>query len=529
MVGIPLSVPLGPAMSAAGRELLCLVASALGIGLLFAAGMASEAVDAWCAWRPWMRRVGLVAALALALGTLVTFSGGGFMLLHDTAADVYVTDIVSLPATDAELALAGRNPYTSDTAFRGALARFPDALATPLRGRHFGAGYDHPAPASIAAAQRRYAAHPSAVTDAFDPRTLHSYPALSFLLYAPVLWAGVGNILLLHVLVYWALFAWLVWRAPVGWRAWGALVALAAMPTVAASLIESNEVICIALLVTAWHARDRRWLFAVLLGLACAYKQYCWFFVPIFLLEVLLAQGWREAARRGALVAGVFLLPNLPYIIMGPGAWFQSLWLPMSEPLFATGVGVITLSVGHTVPYAPPVVYAVLEVAALGASLLAYARFRAQIGEAALVLALVPLFFAFRSLADYFAFTPWLALYAVNQVYRQRATAPLSPLGRLTVVDVRSCLGTRLAALHAPSVAVEMASRIESASAADMTGFVTSATAPRVDRAPTRSPVRARPTSRARVHIRRPIHHQGARWQCRGPAHGSAAAPNRER
>src|SRR5260221_13947942 len=113
MVGIPLSVPLGPAMSAAGRELLCLVASALGIGLLFAAGMASEAVDAWGAWRPWIRRAGLAAALALALGTLGTFSGGGFLLLHDTAADVYGTDIVSPPPTPAGLALGGRDPHAS--------------------------------------------------------------------------------------------------------------------------------------------------------------------------------------------------------------------------------------------------------------------------------------------------------------------------------------------------------------------------------------------------------------------------------
>jgi len=34
---------------------------------------------------------------------------------------------------------------------------------------------------------------------AFDPRTLHSYPALSFLIYALALWLGVPNILLVNI------------------------------------------------------------------------------------------------------------------------------------------------------------------------------------------------------------------------------------------------------------------------------------------------------------------------------------------
>lgn len=58
---------------------------------------------------------------------------------------------------------------------------------------------------------------------------------------------------------------------------------------------------------------------------------------------------------------------------------------------------------------------------ALGLSaLLVWQRAR-TLGDAALLLALVPLFFAGRSFASYFAFAPWLALYAVNALER-RAT-----------------------------------------------------------------------------------------------------------
>jgi hypothetical protein len=439
MLGIPLSVPMGPAASTAGRELACLVASTAGLALLLVAGLRSRTVNVWCArWR-WLRRVGLTSAVVLALGTLVVFAGAGDLVLRSHVSRMYVTDIVSLTATDAEQALAGHNPYTGDAAFREALARYPYALATPLRGRTFGTSNDHPAPKGIAAIQQRYAADPDAVRDAFDPRTLHSYPALSFLLYVPLLWAGASNILLLHVFVYWALFAWLLWIAPVGWRGWGALAALAGMSTVAASLIESNEVICIALLLTAWHLRHRgqlHLLTAVLVGLACAYKQYVWFFAPFFVLEYLQRDGWRQTLRWSLLALAAFLVPNVPYIVASPYAWFDSLWLPMREPLFATGIGIISLSVGHLLPYAPPALYALLEVTAVVAALLVYARYQAQIGEAVLVLALVPLYFAFRSLDDYFAFAPWLALYAVHAVYGEQPAQPRSRLGALTAVDM---------------------------------------------------------------------------------------------
>jgi uncharacterized membrane protein len=167
------------------------------------------------------------------------------------------------------------------------------------------------------------------------------------------------------------------------------------------------------------------------------------------MLDVLLRSGWRETARWGLVALGAFLVPNLPYIMMSPGAWLESLWLPMSEPLFGTGLGIITLSAGHILPYAPQVVYALLEVAAMAWALWVYAHYRSRIGDAALVLALLPLWFAFRSLTDYFAFTPWLALYAVHGVYRHQTWLPRSRLGRLRWEDVRAVLRAQVTT-HAP-------------------------------------------------------------------------------
>jgi uncharacterized membrane protein len=170
-----------------------------------------------------------------------------------------------------------------------------------------------------------------------------------------------------------------------------------------------------------------------LLGLACAYKQYAWFFVPFFALDVWAARGWREAARRGLIALGAFLVPNLPFLLASPGAWLASLALPMDVPAFPQGLGIISLSTGHLLPYGPQWLYAVLEVAALSGALWLFARFRPRLGDAALILALLPLYFAFRSTANYFSFAPWLALYAANNLYTLHVpvAARRSPVLRL--------------------------------------------------------------------------------------------------
>jgi uncharacterized membrane protein len=303
---------------------------------------------------------------------------------------------------------------------------------TPLRLGALAHTEDYPPLQWLRAAAQRAASDPAAGSGIFDPRTLHSYPALSFLLDVPLLAAGITNVLVLNLFVYCALFGWLVWQAPVGWRHWAALAAASGLITVGASLFTETEVICVAFILLAWHYRERLVVSAVLLGLGCAFKQYVWFFAPFLLLDVWLRAGWRPAARYVAIAASAFLLPNLPYIAASPGAWWESLWLPMSDRLFPTGMGLIALSTGHLLPYGPQQLYAALEGAALVAALILFARHRAQLGDAALLLALVPLFFAFRSLAPYFGFMPWLALYAANRLYAARR-AHLPAESRLAV------------------------------------------------------------------------------------------------
>ncbi|HLZ24331.1 MAG TPA: glycosyltransferase 87 family protein [Ktedonobacterales bacterium] len=392
-------------------------ATATGLVCLLAA-IVSPRAPAWLARRYAKLRLAVLAsAYALAVDALIIFFLAVIAATIVPTSSAYFNDVISFTHVNAEVALAGGNPYTDDALFVATLRRFPKGLATPMRRGAFGTGYTYPDTDTIRAIERKYVADPTTYAASFDPATLHSYPALSFLLYVPLLAVGLRNILLLHVLLFVAGVFVLARLAPPGIRRWSALVAFASVPLLGHSLLIDSEIVCVAFLLSAWHVRERGWLGGLLLGLACAFKQYCWLFAPFFLLDVYQREGWRGTLRYSSIAATAFLLPNLPYLLMDPSAWLHSVLLPATDPLFPMGMGLEAISAGHILPFAPPLVYTAVELLAYGVALWGQWRWRDRLGDGVLLLALLPLFFAFRSPANYFAIAPWLALYAVNMRY----------------------------------------------------------------------------------------------------------------
>ena len=82
------------------------------------------------------------------------------------------------------------------------------------------------------------------------------------------------------------------------------------------------------------------------------------------------------------------------------------------------GVGIVGLSVTHLIPYLPQQLYSVLEAIAMLGSLVWYWRICRKHPEAAMLLAVIPLFFAWRSLPSYFycAAFPLFVLMAVKTI-----------------------------------------------------------------------------------------------------------------
>jgi hypothetical protein len=89
---------------------------------------------------------------------------------------------------------------------------------------------------------------------------------------------------------------------------------------------------------------------------------------------------------------------------------------PVADPMFPLGIGLIELSITHVLPYFPGWVYNVLEGGALILALAYYWRLCRKHPEAAMLLAVLPLIFAWRSLPSYFycAIFPIFLLMAVR-------------------------------------------------------------------------------------------------------------------
>jgi uncharacterized membrane protein len=184
--------------------------------------------------------------------------------------------------------------------------------------------------------------------------------------------------------------------------------------------------------------RDRKWAF-VPLGIALATKQIAWFFAPFWLIAVVTERGWRAGARDLAIAAGIFAVTNLPFMVHDPQAWIAGIVTPVVEPMFARGAGLIFLFTNGGLPLLPVFVYSGLEAIAGIICLVIAWRTRRTSPELGAVLAIVPLFFAWRSLFSYFFLLPLFALAAIARM----------PLGDLALERARKLGGLTIFA--APS------------------------------------------------------------------------------
>jgi len=159
--------------------------------------------------------------------------------------------------------------------------------------------------------------------------------------------------------------------------------------------------------------RRKLWVAALCLGLAAATKQIAWFFVPFFLVLVLRTMGWKKAAQAAGVAGGVFLTLNAPFIIIDAPLWFSSVLAPVGGHLFPLGTGLVALVVGGFWHLDSPLFFSVVE-AMVGLGCLAWYYVNCKgAPHTALVLAAVPLFFAWRSLWAYFFYLDVILLAAV--------------------------------------------------------------------------------------------------------------------
>jgi hypothetical protein len=361
----------------------------------------------------------LVAAL-FGLKSLGSIAVAGF------SPPYYPNDGTTLDHFAAQELLKGHNPYVT-TDVVGAIHEFQQdpARTTPLARGAFAAlpAGQYPSQDLIRAVfARQPIGQPEKIVE-FETHV--SYPALSFAPLVPFVWAGASSVTPFYGLCLLLLIVALVIGAPSEARPWIALLALASAPLLDATVAGSLDVQWILLMFVAWRWSGRSILSTVALGLAIASKQLAWFFLPYYAIYIWRRYDVRAAVARLGGAAAIFLAVNAPFFLNAPRAWLAGVLAPQVAPMFPSGTGLIRLSLAGLIPVMPQAVYAALEVVALAVSLVWYWRNGKDNPEMAFILAVLPLFFAWRSLTTYFYYIglPAVTLFLARRYGQQTVVA----------------------------------------------------------------------------------------------------------
>ncbi len=365
--------------------------------------------------RRWQRTI-------LVMTLLVALIGGIFFVYSTILCFLppeFSNDGTSLDTNAAVLLLQGRNPYT-DSNMLDVARHFSiqPNWTTPLQTGEFANQVEYPSMADLQAVLNTDLK--AGTAPEFESKV--SYPALSFLTLVPFVYYNDMNVVPFYFLSYLLLIfiGWKVARPEM--RIWVLLLGLANISMWSSITGANLDIFYTLLIVLVWLLRDKRWSSALFLGLALATKQIAWFFIPFYLIMVLRHYGLKECIYRLIISGSVGLAFNLPFILWNPQAWVAGILAPVSDPMFPMGLGLVSLSVSHLLPFFPKWAYTGMEGVAMLGSLVWYWRICKKIPEAAMLLAVVPLFFAWRSLASYFycAAYPMFILMAAKMPFSKK-------------------------------------------------------------------------------------------------------------
>lgn len=368
--------------------------------------------------RPWLSTTVRRGLCCLALIGLTVLAGVG---LKDAVSGVqamavgapYSNDGAVMDFYAAEQVSRGRNPYFK-TNIVAALASMnvPSTTVTPLMDGQFRGSSAYPSDDAVQQVflnVLKYRSRPGVpVPNEFESK--YNYPAGSFLFILPFVWLGLHDMRFLYALAVLGMGVYLWKRLPRSLRWLAPLIVLGDVPLLILSRGGQPDPLYGLFLMLGFAEWGRSRTSPALMGLAAATKQLAWFYLPFYLILIIRRFGVREAARRSGIIAAVYLLLNAYFIVKSPGAYVSSVMGPMSDPMFPMGIGVISLFVSGVLPMAPKLAFGIAEIAAWAGATFAFWRTRLLLPASAAALAALPLFFAWRSLVNYFYLVPILAL-----------------------------------------------------------------------------------------------------------------------
>jgi hypothetical protein len=332
-------------------------------------------------------------------------------LAENLADSVSYNDATALTHQASSNLLKGEDPYSNSNIVK-AVQEFhvPTTYLTPLRQGDFVDVFPYPTKDQINAAFNKSEASPDTIPLEFESKI--SYPAGSFILQAPFVAMGLKDTRVFYLLCALAMVVVVYWKAPKRLRS---LVIVAFLTNLVFwNLIGtgSTDTLYALLILLGWILRRRIWLSALFIGLAATTKQTAWFFILFYLVLLLRDVGWKRALQSVGIIAAIFIVFNLTFIFNAPKDWVQGVMAPILDPMFPKGVGLVAFSVAGVLP-SNSLPFSIIEVAVLVSALTWYYFNCRKYPQAGLLLAVLPLFFAWRSFSCYFYFASLLIFGAI--------------------------------------------------------------------------------------------------------------------
>jgi hypothetical protein len=372
---------------------------------------------------------GVVELLALVATNLGTTEGGVLgastpMLLDSISHDLSSSDAVALLDQAVDNVLHGKNPYAYSNVVSAVISMgSPYDKTTPLRLVRFASYFPYPPSAAINSLWNEAVKTPDIVPVELESKL--GYPSGFFLIPALFALFGVDNIRIVSLLLVVAALGVAIALTPSRLRLWLAGACLGSLVIwngIASGLTGS---IYFPFLLLAWLLwRRNLWASAACMGIAVATKQVAWFFLPFYLILLVKQLPMKKALLGTGLVAGVFAAFNLPFIIAGPSLWFDSVVSMMRDSLFPSGWGAITMVLQGWVNIQSSLPFTIMEGAAFIAAVVWYWRNARKYPYLGVVLPILPLFFAWRSLWPYFLYVDIILLAVVMQEYGRHQALP---------------------------------------------------------------------------------------------------------
>jgi hypothetical protein len=409
-----------------------LVLGLLWIGLLVL--VALPQTDAWMTGvRGWFKPLantlmvvlvfaGVVELLALVATGLGT-TGGGVLgastpkFLAYISHDLSSSDAVALLDQAEDNVLDGKNPYANSNVVSAVISiDSPYDKTTPLRVGRFADDFPYPASDELHSLWTQAVQTPDSVPVELESNL--GYPAGFFLIPAFFSLLGLHNIRVVFLLLIIAALAVSIALTPSRMRPWLAVACLGSLVIWNGIASGMTGSLYFPFLLLGWLLwRKNLWASAICMGIAMATKQVAWFFLPFYLILLYRQLSWKQAALGLGLVAGVFAAFNLPFIIMDPALWFNAVISMMKDALFPSGWGAITLVLQGWIHTQSALPFTIMEGLVFLAAIAWYWRGARRYPFLGVILPVIPLFFAWRSLWPYFFYVDIILLAMLMQEY----------------------------------------------------------------------------------------------------------------